>query len=230
MADEQLPVEPTTPEITPDQDQSQVEPEQTLEVETPSIQEEPKAESDQGDLRIPLQEERRKRQEYEQQLARLNDPAFIFEQARRLGLADGDFTPEVPALAGQPIDVAAEVNFQLQIAQAKEKYPEVTNDPVLSEAAWALVQKGHSPLQAVDIVQKNLDKRLAKATEAKVKERIDAEASSEASKRSAALTETGSSGSSESSEIERLTAVSKNWKDPKAQENALLELMKLRAK
>lgn len=183
----------------------------------------------QPDLRVPLQEERRKRQEYERQLS---DPMFIYQKARELGLADEDSepaTPQAPANPYQPADVAQLVAHQLDFRETIKAHPELdpeNGDPAMVAWAAALVDRGHKPSEAADIIYKAIDSRTAKARSegAQAKEVAITE-----KELASSVTSTASTTSEAAEELE-LTAKSKNWKNPKEQEAALLELMKRRMK
>jgi hypothetical protein len=165
MADEQAPVEvETTVEETPNETPAET-PEATPEV----VKEEP----DRGDLRVPLQEERRKRQELERLSA---DPQWVYEQAKKLGLAGEDENPPpaAPAPSNQVTPEAVERIIDIrETVKARPEFDPEKGDLALVKWASALVADGHLLSQAVDIIDKTMDKRLsqAKVEGAKEKER-----------------------------------------------------------
>lgn len=215
MDDVQLPAEETAVVETP-QEQTPVETPQTEDVQT---------EVREPDLRVPLQEERRRRQEYERQLS---DPQFIFQKAVELGLADADAQPELPQAATPqvaPTDIAQLVELQLDFRETIAKYPDLNpngGDPALSAWAASLVDKGHKPSEAADIIYKAINSRISKAKSEGAKEKEAAILEKEL----ATSVTSSSNTTSEASEMENLKAQTKNWKNPKAQEQAILELFK----
>lgn len=229
MADEQLQAEATAPEEIQIQTPV-VGSEQSTEVGTPTAPETP-TEPDRGDPRIAMQEERKRRQEIERNL---NDPNFIYERARLLGLA-ADETPSTPpssptpqpAAPAQP-DVASIVEHQLDYFRTIEKHPEFDRekgDQGLVKWAATLVNDGHRPSEAVDIILKTIQKQAAKLTANEVSSTLEARATSEALKLSAdAITSTAQASSS--SDDEELNAKARNWKDPQAQQEAILEKLR----
>lgn len=235
MADEQLPAEDTAQEITPEQ--TPVAEEQAdAPVDTPTTPE-AAPEPDRGDPRIAMQEERRKRQELE---ARSQDPNWIYEQAKRLGLA-ADETPsappvQTPAQNQNPYpsvpDVGSIVEHQLDYFRTVEKYPEFDRekgDQALVKWAATLVNDGHKPSEAVDIIRKTIAKQAGKMASTEVASTLEARAASEAQKLSAdAITSTASATSS--AEDEDLDEAARDWRNPHRQEAAILEKLKRGAK
>jgi hypothetical protein len=221
MADEQAIAEaPATEEIQ----------EQTPEVSTEVVEEttEETAEPDhRGDLRVPLQEERRKRQEYERMLA---DPQFIYQQAKKLGLAEDDGT--TPAPTAQPSgptvpDVAQLVEHQLDFRETIKAHPELDpqkGDPALVKWAAALVDSGHKPSEAADIIFSTMNKRVSQAKVAGAKEKEQAILQKEA----ATSVSSTASTTSEAAEEAELNARIHDWRNPKAQNEAILEQLKRR--
>lgn len=199
--------------------------------ETPSAPETP-VEPDRGDPRVAMQEERRRRQDLE---ARLNDPQFIYENAKRLGLAEAD-TPTAPPPPEtfphqfpQGPDVGAIVAHQLDFRETIKAHPEFDpqkGDKALVKWAAALVDDGHKPSEAVDIIIKTIDKRISGGVQTAVNERLDAKATSEAQKLNADAISSTVTASSDALEIEELNTAAKDWKNPARQEKAILEKLK----
>ena len=229
MADA-LPTAEVTAQVEIPNQTPEVSPEQAPAVDTPTTPE-PQAEPDRGDPRIAMQEERRKRQELEQ---RSNDPNWIYEQARKLGLA-ADETPSAPptpptqpAPQYQSPDVASIVEHQLDFRETIKAHPELnpeSGDKGLVAWAAALVDRGHKPSEAADIIFKTISKQAGKSAASQVTEVLDSRATSEALKLSAdAITSTAPASSS--TDDEELNARARNWKDPAGQEAAILEKLK----
>lgn len=229
MADELPITEETVPEVTPEQT-PEVSEAPATEATPPEAQETP-AEPDRGDPRVAMQEERRNRQALE---ARLNDPNFIYEQARKLGLAQDDTPTPAPstsapqqATQGTP-DIGAIVDHQLDFRETIKAHPELnpeSGDKGLVAWAAALVDKGHKPSEAADIIFKTISKQAGKTAASTVASTLEGKATSEALKLSAdAITSTAQASSS--ADDEELNARAHNWKDPRAQSEALLEQLK----
>ena len=186
-------------------------------------------EPDRGDPRVAMQEERRRRQDLE---ARLNDQNFIYERAKALGLAQDETpasapSPQTPTAAtqGQP-DVASIVEHQLDYLRTVEKYPEFDRDKgdqALVKWAATLVNDGHRPSEAVDIIRKTISKQAAKASAEQVDKTLEGRAASEAAKLNAAAI-TSTAPATSDSRTEELRAQARNWKNPEAQQEALLQL------
>lgn len=198
--------------------------------DTPTATETP-TEPDRGDPRIAMQEERRNRQALE---ARLQDPQFIYEQARKLGLAQEETPSAAPstqtppqATQNQP-DVGSIVEQQIDYFRTIDKHPEFDRekgDKGLVMWAATLVNQGHKPSEAVDIILKTIDKQAAKRSTSEVASTLEAKAASEAQKLSAdAITSTAQASST--TDDDELNEKARNWKDPKSQEAAILEKLK----
>lgn len=232
MADEQAQAEATATE-TPQEQTPVTEVPSTEQVDTPTTPE-ATPEPDRGDPRIAMQEERRKRQDIERQL---NDPNFIYERARTLGLA-ADETPSAPPVppsqtptqSGTP-DVASIVEHQLDFRETIKSHPELnpeTGDKGLVAWAAALVDKGHKPSEAADIIFKTISKQAGKSAATEVASTLDARATSEAQKLNAAAI-TSTAPASSTTEDDELEEAIHNWKDPAKQEAAIIERGKRRA-
>lgn len=232
MADAPAEVETTAVVETPDQTPEVSETPQAPEA-TPAPEPTP-AEPDRGDPRVAFQEERRKRQDLE---ARLNDSNFIYERARALGLAQEE-TPSpapqqpVPQAQGQGIpDVGAIVAHQLDFRETIKAHPQL--DPEKGDkglVAWAaaLVDRGHLPSEAADIIFKTIDSQAKKSAGTQVQATLDARAESEALKLSADAITSTAPATTGNEDDESLNARARNWKDPQAQEAAILEKLKRR--
>jgi len=199
-------------------------PETTVETDNGSEAEQNTSEeADKGDLRVPLKEERTKRQELE---AQLNDPDFIYQQAQRLGLTEA----KAQAVAdesqndfqtAQTPDVQSLVRQTLEVEKAKEKYPELAKDVDLGVMVTALMQKGYSPLKAADKVFE----RFGKAKEEGKVEGVVQAKTEITDKKRAQKVSSGANVSSDQAELERLVKDSKSL-NPATQKNAMLELIK----
>lgn len=230
---------PDTGEVTPiveqSAEQTPVSTESTTEqVDTPTTPEVP-VEPDRGDPRIAMQEERRKRQEIE---ANINNPQWIFDQAQKLGLAvdETPSAPPVPSTPQQPFqgipDVRSQVEHELDYARTIEKHPEFDRDKGdKGLVMWAatLVNQGHKPSQAVDIINKTIAKQANKLAATEVSTTLESRATSEAQKLNAAAI-TSTAQASSASDDEELNAAAKDWRNPGKQEAAILEKLKRGAK
>lgn len=230
MADALPTAEETAPEVTPEQTPV-VSQEQAPVADIPTAPE-PPAEPDRGDPRVAMQEERRKRQELE---ALSNDPNWIYQQAQKLGLAESE-TPSVPP---QPPtfpqhiptgpDVGAIVAHQLDFRETIKAHPEFDpqrGDKALVKWAAALVDDGHKPSEAVDIILKTIDKRISGGVQEAVDTKLDARAQSDAQKLNADAISSTVTTSSDAQENEALNIAAKDWKNPARQEQAILEKLK----
>lgn len=217
-----------TPQVEILQETPEVASEQPPAVDTPTTPE-AQSEPDRGDPRIAMQDERRRRQLMEQNL---NDPQFIYEQARKLGLA-ADETPTSPPLTQptqqaqqtQTPDIASMVEHQLDYRDAIRNWPDLEKNEGLRMWAASLVNQGHMPSVAADIMQKEISKQASKMASTEVSRTLQDKATSEALKLSAdAITSTASASSN--SDEEELNAAAKDWKNPGKQEAAILEKLK----
>lgn len=155
MADEQAQeqVEAPTEEVEAPAEASE-ESQPSEETEASEKTEITQDESDKGDLRVPLKEEREKRQ-YLENLVR--DPRFIAEQAARLGLTAKE---EETAPARATGNVEEVVDFKL----AMRDFPEVAKDPEL--LAYAGTLKDLYPGMSYHEAMSKAQDRFAKAKEA----------------------------------------------------------------
>lgn len=219
MGDEQPQVELTTPNQTSTPEATGSEAAQTPQ------------ESAAPDLRVPLKEERQKRQELE---TSLNDPMFIYEQAKRLGLTEEDAqtVTEIAAERTTPgvrtPDVAQQlpalVKRELEIEKAKEKYPDLVTDHVIGAMVTSLMNSGMSPLKAADEIFARLGVKKDEKAQAEKAEQEAVEA-----KKTGSHTVTTSTASPAQVENDELVRRSRSW-DSKEQSNAMIELLKRKNK
>jgi len=185
----------------------------------------------QPDLRVPLKEERQRRQQLENQM---NDPLFIYEQAKRLGLTEEEAqnATEMAAEGGKKVSQPDLLNHQLpilvqrqvEIERAKEKYPALTSDPIAGTMVTALIQGGMSPMKAADEVFS----RMKAADVEKDKAKDDEKVREETRKENA---QTATPGVSNPTVIEQdeLLRRSRSY-DKKEQDTAMIEILKRRNK
>ena len=179
-----------------------------------------------GDLRIPLREERSKRQQYEKLL---QDREFIYEQAKKLGLTEDGESSSNAAEAPQQYnnqnfsaaDVSNIVSIQLDHERVIDKQPEFKSDPALRTWYASLLDGGHRPKEAASIINKTLNSR---ATTAKTEGALAEKNAISEKERASTITNT-STVNAEAEEIQNLRQQARNWKDPKAQERAMLKLL-----
>jgi hypothetical protein len=133
--------------------------------------------SGQPDFKAAMYEERQKRKALEQQL---NDPQFVYEQAKRHGLTEreeAELEEEIPSqrsVQRQPaMDVDAVVTRRIRLEKAIDKYPDLVTDNEAGVMVSALIDKGMDPLKAADTVYSRITRQAAeaKAEGAKEKER-----------------------------------------------------------
>lgn len=213
MADELAQVETTTIEETQ---------EQTPEVVEESAESEESIEpTGKGDLNEALRQEREKRQELER---RLSDPAFVYQQARTLGLTEEEAEAQAQAQSVQAPtpDAYGQYTYFRELEKAQEKYPQLSKDSDDQVAITALMNaNGLSPLAAADRYYAKITKVAAEArTEGmKQKETVISE------KEQAQTVTSTASTSSEAAEYEALIARTRNQTNPKDAERAHLELI-----
>jgi hypothetical protein len=186
--------------------------EQTTETEDYDSEVEENTSESRGDLRVPLKQERTKRQALE---AQLNDPNFIIQRAKALGLT-GEETKN-------QIDVTSEVKKQLEIEKAKEKYPLLRSNEALQYAVTAYLNRGMNPIKAADKVFAEIEK--AKEEAAKESAEVEKRVVKDQEKAQTVMSSADKSG--DDVEIERLVKQSKSW-DKRVQMAALIELEKKR--
>ena len=168
--------------------------------------------TDRGDVRVALKKER------EEFRRKMNDPDYILQQARLLGLTEEEkATPQAPE---SPL-TASEVRIQIRAEKAIEKYPELATNRKYQLMADALVRGGMDPVDAADEIF-NLSKRdtekvrveAAQAAKAEIGEREKAQMVGNTVRTNP--------------EAERLSEIQRNMKSPNksTQEAATLEWLK----
>jgi hypothetical protein len=224
MADEQAKEMAETPE-------ENLEEQLPEEVETASEGEKTPTESGKGDLSIALKEERTKRQELER---KLQDPYFVYEKAKELGLAGPEaetgvpYAPE-PSITEPPPspmpNIYGTVKEILAYEEACKEFPQAKTDKDLAAMVDGLVIKGMKPADAVKFVQKQFNKAVeeAKVEGAKQKE------TEISAKEKAQTASTASEASTEAAEIARLREQARSL-DPRVQKKAMAELIKRQLK
>jgi hypothetical protein len=172
-----------------------------------------------GDLRVPL---RQTREELRQLREQLDDPNFIYERAKGLGLAaEEDLTPQQPEF--QMPNVREEVKTQFEIEKTFEKYPELRTDEELRFMVSGLINKGLSPLQAAD----KTFAKIKAANEKAAKEAAEAEKKVVKTQEAAQTISSTSEVTSDNADYERIYKETKS-RDPRIQKKALIELEKLK--
>jgi hypothetical protein len=217
--DEQVKVEATTSEET--QEQTSDEEVNGSEAENTQETENTTNESDRGDLRVPLKEERTKRQELE---AQLNDPEFIYQKAQELGLTQAEAREAVENKEERGMSYK-DYKYFSEIDRAQEKYPQLKKNESLQYSVTAHINKGMSPLKAADKVFSEIQKE----TEELAKQRLDEKKQEEIEQEKASNVSSTSTSTAESAEIEQLKRDSKSL-DRKTQEKAMIKLMQLKEK
>lgn len=223
MADEQqAQVEETT------QDESLNQSEVIEETNGSEAEETQVQDTKKGDPWIAMHQEREARQRLEQSL---NDPDFIIQRAKALGLTEDDGSSvEQNTQKAQPYvqpksGGIEEYKYYRELEKSQEKYPALNTEPDDQIAVTALMTNlGLSPLQAADRYYGKFNKaqQAAKVEGAKEKEQTIS------AKEQAQTVATTVNVDSDAAEVERLTEASKDWRNPKKQEEAMLELLKKR--
>lgn len=172
----------------------------------------------QGDLRVPLRAEREKRQRLEQAL---NDPNFIYEQAKRLGLANDDSEEETKVPQNQQLDVASEVRRTVRVEKAMDKYPELATDSKLQLMVTALINSGIDPVEAADEVFGRMS-RAAERAKAEASKNVQQEISA---KSNATMVNETVRADRSTTDIEDIKRRMKS-PDKKTQEEAAVEWLK----
>ena len=170
MADEQAQEAVETPEVVVEETPEETQP---LENEETSEKTEitPNDSDDRGDLRVPLREERTKRQQLEDLV---RDPRFIAEQATRMGIVG---RPQPTEEEQRPL-TAREVEEIYDYKQAIKEFPGVAKDPEL--LAYAGTLKDIYPTLSYQEAMAKANERFVKAREigqaegkAKAKSEVD---------------------------------------------------------
>lgn len=209
-------------EIAATPQQPAVEPTETVseDVTTPQVDQ---REGNRGDLNVALREERQRRQDIE---SRLNDPTFIYQKARELGLTDEEaqaaVAEQAPIQAPSP-NPYAQYKYFSELEKAQEKYPELASTKKYQLMVSALINDGMTPLKAADEVFSDL----ARAKEEAKAEGITQGKAELTAKERAQTAPTGNAVNSDAAEYEALVARSKS-RDPKIQGPAMQELLKRR--
>ena len=219
MTDEKVEVETTTSEET--QKQTSTEEVNDSEVENTQDTENTTLEVDRGDLRIPLKEERTKRQELE---AQLNDPEFIYQKAQELGLTQAE-TKDMVKKAEERGMSYKDYKYFSELDKAQEKYPQLKHNEPLQYSVTAYINKGMSPLKAADKVFSEIQKE----TEELAKQRVDEKKQEEIAQEKASNVSSTSTSTAESAEMEQLKRDSKSL-DRKTQKKAMIKLIELKEK
>lgn len=218
MGDEQVQESVETPEVVVEETPDETQP---LEDEETSEKTEitPDDSNDRGDLRVPLKEERTKRQQLEELV---RDPRFIAEQAARMGLV-GNQPPQAPVDDQRPL-TAKEVEEIYDYKQAVKDFPEVAKDPELLAYAGTL-KDIYPSLSYHDAMAKAHD-RFAKAKEAG---QVEGKAKAKAEVDEKLKAQTVSNTQTPPGEVDDLDERLKS-PDRKVHEDALVELMMKRNK
>ena len=219
MTDEKVEAETTASEET--QKQTSTEEVNDSEVENTQDTENTTLEVDRGDLRIPLKEERTKRQELE---AQLNDPEFIYQKAQELGLTQAE-TKDMVEKAEERGMSYKDYKYFSELDKAQEKYPQLKHNEPLQYSVTAYINKGMSPLKAADKVFSEIQKE----TEELAKQRVDEKKQEEIAQEKASNVSSTSTSTAESAEMEQLKRDSKSL-DRKTQKKAMIKLIELKEK
>jgi len=177
-------------------------------------------EADKGDLRVPLKEERTKRQELE---AQLDDPEFIAQKAREIGIIQDNVQNEAQPQQGQDTGYSQYKYFS-ELDKAQEKYPQLKKNEALQYSVTAYINKGMSPLKAADKVFSEIQKE----SEELAKQKIDETKKEEQERANATNVTSTSTDTKESSEYEQLIRDSKSL-DRKKQDKAMIKLLEIKA-
>jgi len=213
MDNEESTVEQTTVEET--QEQTSEESVNDSEVEENSTDE-----TDKGDLRVPLKEERTRRQELE---LLLNDPDFIRDKAAELGITQTEAMDRKEA--SNRGMTYADYKYYSELEKAQDKYPQLVKNEALQYSVTAYINKGMSPLKAADKVFSEINKE----TEELAKQKLEEKKQEEIKQEKAQNVDTSSTSSASDSEYERLVKESKSL-DRKVQDRAMIKLLELKEK
>lgn len=225
MADEQAEAEvdtagQETEQQTSEETSNGSEAEQTQETENT----EATNDDDKGDLRVPLREERQRRQELEQ---RLNDPNFVYERARELGLtaeeaqAEAQQATQPQGLSPQQVD--ARYEFMRSKEKSVDKYPQLAKDEEDQIAVTALANaKGISLLKAADSYYSKMGKV---KQEAKVEGMAQAKTEISAKEQAQTVSSGSTTSSADSVEMEQLIKDSKSLNSG-VSDKAMIEILK----
>ena len=223
MTDEKVEVETTASEETQKQTSTEEVSDSEVEDQTQEATDTKNTtlEVDRGDLRIPLKEERTKRQELE---AQLNDPEFIYQKAQELGLTQAE-TKDMVEKAEERGMSYKDYKYFSELDKAQEKYPQLKHNEPLQYSVTAYINKGMSPLKAADKVFSEIQKE----TEELAKQRVDEKKQEEIAQEKASNVSSTSTSTAESAEMEQLKRDSKSL-DRKTQKKAMIKLIELKEK
>lgn len=178
---------------------------------------------DKGDLRVPLREERQRRQELEQ---RLNDPNFVYERARALGLTAEEAQAEAQqAQTTQPDMAVLDARYEFMRSKEKsvDKYPQLAKDEEDQIAVTALANaKGISLLKAADSYYSKMGKV---KQEAKVEGMAQAKTEISAKEQAQTVSSGSTTSSADSVEMEQLIKDSKSLNSG-VSDKAMIEILK----
>lgn len=222
MADEQAQVEPTT-EVQ-DLDQSTETPDAVSE-DVENTYEDSDEREPKGDYKQAMYEERRRRQEIEN---RLHDPEFFRNLAKQHGYEIDEpqgaaLPPTAPHAAPQISQlVQREVAARLDYQEAVKLMPEIIKDPELQAMASALVSQGRTHVEAVKTLQKRLT-QVQKEAVAQGKQQAREVITAKEQAQTATATQHVDSDAAEEAKLRQALH---NPYNKKAQENALVEILK----
>jgi len=232
MTNEDVKEEVETSQLEDETEVESEEAKESLSAETEQLPEEAESvkedekipeESDKGDLRVALKEERQKRQQLETQL---RDPNFVYAQAQQLGLTEEQALQEAQdaeASPQQPLYPA--VQEVLAYEKACEQFPKAKSDPEIATIVDGLVGRGIRPVEAVKIVQKQFEK----AVETARKEETKKVSQETEVKKKAKTVGSDITASDDTAELTTLMRQAKS-PDPTKQKEAMLEILKRKNK
>ena len=229
MADEQAEEQIETPESkeeTPETEEQSEEESETSEKTDDGEAENTQDKSGKGDLSIALKQEREKRQALEKAL---QNPQFVYEQARRLGLteeqaqqaAEDAASGETPSPKGE--DFRKVIADELDYRDAIKTYPDLAKDPEM--LAWAGTKMQINPRLSYSQAFAEIAKTLGTQKESGKVEGA-AKAKQEVSDKLKAQTVSGASSTpaSEVDEDEELAQKAKSI-NPQEQMDAMTKIM-----
>jgi len=185
---------------------------------------------DRGDLRVPLKEERAKRQELE---ANLNNPEFIYQKARELGLTEEEVKQEVQQeINNTPAQGLSFNTYQYyrSLEKAQEKYPQLVKKEEYQVAITSLMQRENlTPEKAADKFFSEFSKIEEKAKAEGATKAIETKAKEELNKERAQTVDASISTSQDAQELEDLILKSKSL-NKQIQTEAHIELLKRKNK
>lgn len=221
-------VEPQEEESQPVEETTQNEPSET-EDNVSEDDQNTSEESDRGDIRIALKQERERRQQLEQSLS---DPNFIYSQARQLGLTEEQAQQQVEAVQAAPQssapsqpDVRSQVRYEINMEKTLDKYPQLAKNKDDQILVSALIDSGLSPMKAAEKFYSRFEQ-----TKEEAKTEGATQAKQEISNRERANTaSTGNTTNQSNAEMEDIRSRMKSY-DRRTQEKATIEWLKLKNK